>query len=184
MPAPEPFTIEHFRFASAHPVINENNEPVNQIGSLYFYTDGHYRRIRLTHRDGPEVGFDYPDRTCYFCPSQETLGDMIDELDNMENPTMDDLINLARNYEEVTTNQTEEYFFVEFWSYEDDDGNVKLDGHGSRGIVSFIDIDQNDIDVIYETISELTGTVGENNETLASIIIEQNLNPVLIQSEY
>lgn len=191
MPAPEPFTMNNFAFASCH--LNENNDQP-QMGSLYFYTEDHYRRIRLTHRRGPEVGSDYPDRICYFSnfsQSEDEYGDIIEncplldmllELGSIENPIMSNVINLAEKYD-VTQYPTEGYRIAEFWSCKDEEGNINLCIHSSRGVVYFPVIYQGYIDVIYDAIINLYEDVYNNNQSLATTI-EDAINSGILSEDF
>lgn len=153
--APAPFRREYFAFASSHS---------GTIGSLYFRDAYGIRRIRLCHDDGPEVNEPRPGREWFF-PLDVSEDSLPYDPHSMED------VNEWAQSGGVPTVPTEGRSIVEYWPIL---GGVKR--HISRGVVVIPQINQHDINVIYNVIKG-----GCDNQTLKQAIIDNNLSAVLRQ---
>ena len=158
--APVPFRRANFAFASKHG---------GTIGSLYFDNAGTHQRMRLTHRNGPQIGAAHANAVWYF-PKGKTWPKRAGGRPNKNKAVINEWLTGPPAIPAVPTTGRN---LVEFHG-----GNaIRFAGsHPSRGTVAKPSIKQTDLNVIYQAIAS-----GADNATLRQRILDYGLSRALRQ---
>jgi hypothetical protein len=168
---PEIFSLANFQFASARADPRYPQQPV--IGSLYFANSDGHRRIRLNHKNGPQIGRFKLNGEWFFYPpgvQPPARGATTEAIDTwLQGPPI--IFNVP-----VLNRRIIEY----------NAGHVNSSGrHKSRGLVAFPQtVTQNDINVIYNTILGFQGTNPDENNEILRDAINNHLSVVLWQPPF
>lgn len=118
-----------------------DNDGKKKVGSIYFRNG----RIRLVHKDGPEVSAHDSD-TYFICYNEGKT-----ELKLPFGTSKDDRAILKKKFENKVSTQILQYGRL----YEEFTNNGKNYKHPSRGIPQFLDIETDRLMEIYYTVSQL-----------------------------